>query len=65
MTCEYQNPRAESVHYGEGDQEMCVVLIYSSGGKAGGTAVTNLDTADANGMHKTDALCVGASTPSM
>jgi hypothetical protein len=63
VTCDYQNPRAAAVHYGEGDQEMCVTLIYSSGSKAGGAAVSNLTTTDSGGVHSTDALCVSVGTP--
>lgn len=63
ITCEYENPGAEQVVYGFGDQEMCVVLIYSDGAKAGGAALANLTTDDSNGAHRTDALCVAVSTP--
>jgi hypothetical protein len=63
ITCNYQNDRATSVGYGEGDQEMCVTLIYSSGAKAGGTAVTNFSTEDNAGVHSTDALCVAVGSP--
>lgn len=58
ITCEYDNPRAEPVRYGVGDQEMCVTLIYSSGRKAGGMAVSNLTVQDEGGVRRTDALCI-------
>jgi hypothetical protein len=63
VTCDYQNPRSTAVHYGEGDQEMCVTLIYSSGQKAGGMALTNLTTTDQGGVHSTDSLCVSVGSP--
>jgi hypothetical protein len=63
ITCEYTNPRAQTVQYGFGDQEMCVVLMYSSGGKAGGMALANLTTSDTGGVHSTDALCVSVGVP--
>lgn len=63
VTCDYRNPGTSTVKYGEGDQEMCVVLIYSDGKKAGGETFGNLTTNDSGGVHQTDALCiaVGAS----
>jgi hypothetical protein len=63
ITCDYQNPRTSAVQYGEGDQEMCVTLIYSSGAKAGGIALSNLSVSDEGGVHRTDALCVSVGTP--
>ena len=63
ITCEYDNPRAQTVQYGIGDQEMCVVLMYSSGGKAGGMALANLTSSNAGGVHSTDALCVSVGVP--
>jgi hypothetical protein len=63
ITCDYRNPRASTVGYGEGDQEMCVTLIYSSGAKAGGTAIDNFSTLDDGGVHRTDALCVSVGSP--
>jgi hypothetical protein len=63
ITCDYRNPRDTAVVYGEGDQEMCVTLIYSSGAKAGGTAVTNFSVDDNGGVHSTDALCVSVGAP--
>jgi hypothetical protein len=63
MTCEYRNPRDATVLYGEGDQEMCVVLIYSTGKKAGGTAISNVSVSDEGGVHSTDALCVSVGDP--
>jgi hypothetical protein len=63
ITCEYRNPRATAVHYGVGDQEMCVALIYSNGRKAGGTSISNLTTTDSGGVHRTDALCLSISPP--
>jgi hypothetical protein len=58
VTCDYRNPGTSTVKYGEGDQEMCVVLIYSDGKKAGGETFGNLTTSDSGGVHQTDALCV-------
>jgi hypothetical protein len=58
ITCEYQNPRPSTVKYGEGDQEMCVVLIYTNGKKAGGEAISNISTTDTGGVHQTTGLCV-------
>jgi hypothetical protein len=63
ITCDYQNPRMSVVQYGEGDQEMCVTLIYSSGAKAGGIALNNLSVSDDGGVHETDALCVSVGSP--
>ena len=63
VTCDYRTPGTSTVKYGEGDQEMCVVLIYSDGKKAVGETFGNLTTNDSGGVHQTDALCiaVGAS----
>lgn len=63
ITCEYENPRAAAVRYGFGDQEMCVSLVYSTGKKAGGMALTNLTVMDVGGVHHTDALCVSVGAP--
>lgn len=63
ITCEYQNPTGKSVQYGEGDQEMCVTLIYSSGAKAGGETLGNVATSDSGGVHTTDGLCVSVGAP--
>jgi hypothetical protein len=63
ITCDYQNPRSASVHYGNGDQEMCVALIYSSGKKAGGEALSNLTVNDSGGVHNTDGACLSVGTP--
>jgi hypothetical protein len=61
ITCEYENPRATSVGYGVGDQEMCVALIYSSGKKAGGTSIGTLGVTDSGGVHRTEATCLAVS----
>lgn len=60
ITCEYDNPRDTSVGYGIGDQEMCVVLIYSdSERQAGGLANANSGPAQIiDGNHVTDATCL-------
>jgi hypothetical protein len=58
ISCDYTNPRTTAVHYGVGDQEMCVALIYTNGHKAGGETISNLSVADVNGVHTTDGLCV-------
>jgi hypothetical protein len=58
VTCDYRNPGATSVKYGEGNQEMCVVLLYTTGKKAGGETLGNVTTTDTNGVHRTDALCL-------
>jgi len=63
ISCEYKNPRDRSVAYGFGDQEMCVTLIYSTGAKTGGTALSNLSASDSGGVHHTDGLCVSVSAP--
>lgn len=63
ITCEYDNPRPAAVSYGFGDQEMCVSLVYSTGRKAGGMALTNLTVMDVGGVHMTDGLCLSASAP--
>ena len=42
---------------------MCVTLIYSSGAKAGGTAITDFSAQDDGGVHRTDALCVSVGAP--
>jgi hypothetical protein len=58
VTCDYQNPRPATVKYGEGDQEMCVVLIYSDGKKAGGETIGNLTKSDTGNVHATDDMCL-------
>ena len=63
ITCDYDNPRAASVHYGVGDQEMCVALLYADGLKTGGDAISNLSVTDTGGVHTTDGLCVAVGTP--
>jgi hypothetical protein len=63
ITCDYQNPRSTSVRYGNGDQEMCVALIYSSGKKAGGESLSNLTVNDSAGVHNTDGACLSVGTP--
>jgi hypothetical protein len=63
ITCDYQNASAVRLGYGVGEQEMCVVLIYATGAKAGGTAVTNVSVEDTAGIHRTDALCLSVGTP--
>ncbi len=60
VSCEYDNPRDVSVGYGIGDQEMCVVLIYSDTDRqAGGFAASNRSNELVNGVHVTDANCIG------
>jgi hypothetical protein len=63
VTCEYLNTRGVSVAYGEGDQEMCVALLYTDGGKAGGTTLANYSVTDTGSIHTTDALCAAVGTP--
>jgi hypothetical protein len=63
ITCDYRNPSDMVLGYGVGNQEMCVVLIYSTGAKAGGTAVTNVSVEDSGGVHRTDALCLSVGAP--
>jgi hypothetical protein len=63
ITCDYQNASEQQLGYGVGEQEMCVVLIYATGLKAGGTAVTNVSVEDTAGIHRTDALCLSVGTP--
>jgi hypothetical protein len=63
VTCEYENPRGVSVAYGEADQEMCVVLLYTDGLKAGGTTIGNSNVTDAGGVRTTDAICAAVSWP--
>jgi hypothetical protein len=63
ITCAYQNPRSTTIRYGNGDQEMCVALIYSSGKKAGGESLTNLTVNDTGGVHYTDGACISVGTP--
>ena len=58
ITCDYLNQRSSRVGYGEGDQEMCVTLIYTSGPKAAGSAVSNFDVQDVGGVHRSNALCL-------
>jgi hypothetical protein len=63
ITCDYRNESEAVLHYGVGDQEMCVVLIYSTGKKAGGMAIANLTAMDVGGVHETDAACIAVGTP--
>jgi hypothetical protein len=63
ITCDFVNPRAATVKYGFGDQEMCVVLLYSTGKKAGGQAISNYSTKDESGVHKTEGLCIAVGAP--
>lgn len=63
ITCDYQNTRSQKVGYGNGDQEMCVALLYTSGKKAGGEALTNLTTTDSGGIHSTDGACLSVGAP--
>ena len=63
ITCTYDNPRTTSVHYGNGDEEMCVALIYSDGKKAGGETLSNVSVTDVGGVHETDGLCVSVGSP--
>jgi hypothetical protein len=63
ISCDFQNPRAETIRYGYGNQEMCVALLYTTGAKTGGEALTNLTVTDTGGVHRTDGFCLGISTP--
>jgi hypothetical protein len=63
ITCDYRNAGSSILRYGFGDQEMCVVLIYSTGKKAGGTAIANFSAMDVGGVHQTDALCLSVGAP--
>ena len=63
VSCEYENPRGVSVAYGEANQEMCVVLLYTDGLKAAGTTIGTSTVTDAGGVHTTDAVCAAASWP--
>ena len=63
ITCDYENLGSAVLGYGTGGQEMCVVLIYSTGAKAGGMGVSALTAMDVAGVHQTDALCVAVSVP--
>jgi hypothetical protein len=60
VTCDYDNPRDRSVGYGIGDQEMCVVLIYSDTERqAGGAANVNRGMPQlVDGEYTTDATCL-------
>lgn len=60
VTCEYDNPRDTAVRYGIGDQEMCVVLIYSDTERqAGGAANVNRGAPQiVDGDYITDASCL-------
>jgi hypothetical protein len=58
VTCDYQNPRPAAVKYGEGDQEMCVVLLYTDGKKTGGETIGNLSKSDTGTVHSTDDMCL-------
>jgi hypothetical protein len=64
ITCEYENASGVSVAYGEGNQEMCVALLYTDGEKAGGTTLANVSVTDTGGVHTTDAVCAAVGTPS-
>lgn len=58
IACEYDNPRDEQVGYGVGDQEMCVVLIYSNADmQGGGFASKNAKVETVDGVNVTDAPC--------
>lgn len=62
VTCEYDNPRDVSVGYGIGDQEMCVVLVYSdSEVQSGGAAIANGNAEFVDGTYVTDAPCISLS----
>jgi hypothetical protein len=63
ITCDYQSTRTATVHYGVGDQEMCVALLYTSGKKTGGEVTANLTTTDSGGVHSTDGACLSVGTP--
>jgi len=63
FTCDYDNPRATTVRYGFGDQEMCVALVYATGKKAGGEAISNLTVTDVGGVHQTDGFCISIAAP--
>lgn len=63
ITCTFENPGTASVHYGVGNQEMCVALVYSTGKKAGGETISNLSVTDTGGVHQTDGLCVAVGSP--
>jgi hypothetical protein len=43
FTCEYDNPRADTVRWGVGDQEMCVFLAFSDSTYNWGGGVTSED----------------------
>ena len=43
MTCGYRNPRDDSVGYGIGDQEMCVMLGFAESGYLFDGFVTTTD----------------------
>ena len=51
------------MHYGNGDQEMCVALLYTSGKKAGGELLLNSTVGDSGGVHNTDGVCLSVVTP--
>jgi hypothetical protein len=61
LSCDYDNPRSTTVRYGFGDQEMCVALVYATGRKSGGQALSNLTTTNVGGVHQTDGFCIAAS----
>jgi len=63
ITCDYQSDRTSTVHYGEGDQEMCVSLIYSTGKKAGGETIGAPTITDVSGAHDTDSVCIAVGSP--
>ncbi len=63
ISCDYTNLGSQVLGYGNGDQEMCVVLVYSTGAKAGGMGISALSAMDVGGVHVTDALCVSIGVP--
>ncbi|MGE3671679.1 MAG: hypothetical protein AB7K71_18560 [Polyangiaceae bacterium] len=60
LSCEYDNPRDETVGYGIGDQEMCVFLAFTNSPLtlAATSLGTNTDGGTENGMPVFDAPCV-------
>jgi hypothetical protein len=62
ITCEFDNVTEKRVRYGNGDQEMCVALLYASiDHQGGGLAPKNSSSQDIDGVHVTDAPCLSAS----
>jgi len=60
ISCEYENPRDVSVAYGIGDQEMCVVLVYSDAqGLGGGLALTAAAGQMVGDAYVSEAACLG------